>query len=69
MPLRLVQQYDVDQMLNGYVREGDPMLCVHGESLTDTCEECYAQCQKLPIDLDKGETLAIVIDDDGMEDV
>jgi hypothetical protein len=62
MAIRIVMKENIEQ--------GFPdSLCVHGEWLERFCQDCYKQCRKLPIDLDTDQTLAITLDDDGMEDV
>lgn len=35
------------------------VACIHGERLDAPCDLCYQMANKLPIDLDEGQTLAI----------
>ncbi len=44
------------------------IVCIHGESLDEPCDDCYRRAHNLPVDLEPNETLAVT-NDDGMEKI
>jgi hypothetical protein len=54
MPIRIIEQQNWNEA------DGPSEVeCIHGEALDEPCDLCYQMANKLPIDLDKGQTLAI----------